>query len=53
MELYNADTGALLCSHSPVYGRSHEVFDELGYVTIPPCLWGGQQVEYTAVQCRV
>lgn len=40
MELYNADTGMLLCAHSPVYGQSHAVFDELGYITIPPCLWG-------------
>ena len=25
MELYNADTGKLLCHHSPVYGQSDEV----------------------------
>jgi len=43
MELYNADTGMLLCAHNPVYGKTHEVFDELGYVTIPPCLWGPEQ----------
>jgi hypothetical protein len=42
MELYNADTGMLLCSHDPVYGKSHEVFDELGYIAIPPCLWGSE-----------
>jgi len=40
MELYHADTGRLLCSHSPSYGKSHEVFDELDYITLPPCLWG-------------
>merc|ERR1719369_264581 len=40
MELYNADTGMLLCSHYPVYGKTHQVFDELGYLAIPPCLWG-------------
>lgn len=25
MELYNADTGKLLCRHSPVYGQSDKV----------------------------
>jgi len=40
MELYNADTGMLLCRHDPVYGKTHQVHDELGYVAIPPCLWG-------------
>jgi len=40
MELYHADTGKLLCAHYPVYGQTHEVFDELGYLAIPPCLWG-------------
>ena len=25
MELYNADTGKLLCRHSPVYGESDKV----------------------------
>ena len=25
MELYNADTGKLLCHHSPVYGESDQV----------------------------
>ena len=25
MELYNADTGKLLCHHSPVYGQSDKV----------------------------
>jgi len=40
MELYNADTGMLLCSHYPVYGKTHDIFDELGYLAIPPCLYG-------------
>ena len=40
MELYHADTGRLLCSHYPTYGKSHEIFDEFGYLAIPPCLWG-------------
>ena len=25
MELYNADTGMLLCRHDPVYGKTHQV----------------------------
>ena len=82
MELYNADTGMLLCRHDPVYGKTHQarlflgniqdykigltwwgcfwaifkiirlinmkrwqVHDELGYVAIPPCLWGEQEVQ--------
>jgi len=41
MELYNADTGALLCRQVPVYGTGSSVpFDEYGYAAIPPCLWG-------------
>jgi hypothetical protein len=40
MELYNADTNELLCRHDPVYGKSHEIFDELGYLALPPCLYG-------------
>merc|ERR1719458_348660 len=40
MELYHADTGKLLCSHYPVYGETHQIFDELGYLALPPCLWG-------------
>jgi len=43
MELYNADTGMLLCAHKPVYGQTHEVFDELGYIAIPPCLFGPEE----------
>lgn len=62
MELYSADTGKLLCRHDPVYGKTHEVnltnffqfqqnqvHDELGYVTIPPCLWGSQEVRRIVV----
>ena len=39
-ELYNADTGQLLCRHIPVYGRGTEPFDEKDYLAIPPCLFG-------------
>ena len=40
MELYHADTGELLCAHYPHYGQTHQIFDELGYLALPPCLWG-------------
>jgi len=40
MELYNADTGRLLCHMEPEFGASDEVYDERGYVALPPCLWG-------------
>ena len=86
MELYNADTGKLLCAHYPDYGKTNQVvqfilkyevdicwevhtnwktmtffslkmpswhwsnfftfqvFDELGYIAIPPCIWGSEEV---------
>ncbi len=40
MELYNADTGRLLCHVEPIYGTSHDVYDEVGFLALPPCLWG-------------
>lgn len=43
MELFRADTGALLCRQIPVYGGGNthvDRFDESGYIAIPPCLWG-------------
>jgi hypothetical protein len=40
MELYNADTGELLCGMEPVRGQSDQVYDENGFLAIPPCLWG-------------
>lgn len=43
MELYNADTGELLCRSEPVVGQSGELYDEKGFVAIPPCLWGSPE----------
>jgi hypothetical protein len=40
MELYNADTGRLLCHVEPVFGQSDRIYDERGFVELPPCLWG-------------
>jgi hypothetical protein len=40
MELYNADTGQLLCHMEPHFGQSGERYDENGYISLAPCLWG-------------
>lgn len=47
LELYNNDTGELLCRQVGHMGRTRNPdtvrgadYDEAGYVTIPPCLWG-------------
>lgn len=52
MELYNADTGKLLCSMQPDFGKGRrnestlggffegeEKYDEEGFIAIPPCMW--------------
>mgnify|MGYP006091273867 FL=1 len=43
-ELWNADTGALICRQVPHYGASKAAtpgnpYDEIGYAAIPPCLF--------------
>jgi hypothetical protein len=58
LELYNADTGALICRQVPILGTSLHpnasstaggdgstggAYDEKGYVSIPPCLWGAEE----------
>ena len=48
IELYNADTGALLCRQTPLFGTSvhpteETPYDEAGYIAIPPCLWGSEE----------
>jgi len=43
MDLYNADTGQLICHSEPIRGTGdveHDPYDELGFIAIPPCLWG-------------
>ena len=42
MELYNDDSGEVLCSMKPIYGTGdpEDKFDEKGYAALPPCLWG-------------
>lgn len=44
-ELWNADTGELICRQEGHYGVSavatkENPYDEIGYVAIPPCLFG-------------
>lgn len=42
VELYNADTGDLICRVVPELGkgRQHMKYDEEGYIRIDPCVWG-------------
>jgi hypothetical protein len=39
-ELINKDTGEMICYGLPTHGKSDEVYDEVGYLSTPPCLWG-------------
>jgi len=41
-ELYNANTGDLLCRVTALYGTGSEPHNEAGYVALPPCLFGYQ-----------
>ena len=42
MELYNADTGQLICRVEPVFGKSDNVYDERNFLALPPCIWGDE-----------
>lgn len=47
-ELWNVDTGELLCRQVPVYGKSAAAthdnpYDEKGYIAVPPCLFGSPE----------
>eukprot|EP00965_Chrysotila_dentata_P019762 655549-Pleurochrysis_carterae.AAC.1 len=47
MELWNADTGRLICRQTPLVGTAPAAtasrpYDERGYVAIPPCLFGAE-----------
>eukprot|EP01047_Picozoa_sp_COSAG01_P001690 COSAG01_NODE_40_length_32708_cov_25.641234_5_plen_866_part_00 len=45
LELFNADTGQLICRISPVAGTSQEPMDEQGYLYLPPCMWSQNAVD--------
>mmetsp|Transcript_129827 Transcript_129827/g.277119 ORF Transcript_129827/g.277119 Transcript_129827/m.277119 type:complete len:521 (-) Transcript_129827:100-1662(-) len=40
LELFDADTGELLCSIRPRFGKTHKAKDEESYLWLPPCQWG-------------
>ena len=45
MEIWNNETGKLVCRQTPIYGGTGDEtigdkFDEPGYILTPPCLWG-------------
>ncbi len=42
MELYNADTGDLICKVDGIMGNGNPTnkFDEKGYIKLNPCVWG-------------
>ena len=39
IELWNEDTGELLCRVAPVRGSGGEAQDEAGYLWLPQCAW--------------
>lgn len=41
-QLFNADTGELLCHVEPVAGKSANPQDEENYLWLPPCQWGAE-----------
>ena len=48
MELWDADRDELICRVEPIRGSGRtdvDKFDEKGYATIPPCLWGSSNGE--------
>merc|ERR1711907_66955 len=43
-ELINKDTGEMLCYGVPTHGQSFtEIYNEMGYLSTPPCLRGEQE----------
>lgn len=42
-DLYNADTKEIICSQTPTYGTGTNVYNESGYITVPPCVFGNEE----------
>lgn len=43
-DLYNAESGELICRQKPVYGKgTNSSFDEAGYINVPPCVFGAAE----------
>eukprot|EP00931_Biecheleriopsis_adriatica_P117231 TRINITY_DN9276_c0_g1_i1.p1 TRINITY_DN9276_c0_g1~~TRINITY_DN9276_c0_g1_i1.p1 ORF type:complete len:531 (-),score=73.17 TRINITY_DN9276_c0_g1_i1:23-1615(-) len=40
IELINADSGEVLCTIHPIFGKSEHAKDEQSYAWLPPCQWG-------------
>ena len=40
LELWNTDTHELICRVTPRMGTGDAVWDEEGYLWLPPCQWG-------------
>eukprot|EP00051_Salpingoeca_urceolata_P013699 m.173227 g.173227 ORF g.173227 m.173227 type:complete len:766 (+) comp17867_c1_seq2:212-2509(+) len=43
VELYNEDTGQLVCRVTSVPGTGDEALNERGYLWLPPCQWGAAE----------
>ena len=44
LELWNDDTGELICRNAPTYGNGNAAMNENSYViSIPPCLFGTKE----------
>lgn len=43
IELYNEDTGELICHIKPVLGHNDNPMDESSYLYLPPCIWGSEE----------
>ncbi|KAG7355191.1 stress up-regulated Nod 19 domain containing protein [Nitzschia inconspicua] len=49
MELYNAETGQLLCHVDTLKGDGSTTYDEKGFIAIPPCLWSDTRGDDSSV----
>ena len=43
LELWNADNNTLLCKMEPLFGTGNGIYNEAGYISLPPCLWGSPE----------
>jgi hypothetical protein len=43
LELWNNETGELICRVTPAMGTGDQAFDEDGYLWLPHCAWGNPQ----------
>lgn len=43
LQLFNMDTGKLVCEVTPVVGNGTEAMNEEAYIFLPPCVWGSAE----------